>query len=94
MREALNDRFDKVQRRIYIGDGQTNETTYIYTDAEDQDEYLDDTLWLYTEAETADTGLDFIVYVPEEIYTNQIHALHSLIKLYKAGGKRYAILTI
>ena len=93
---SLNDEFDPVERRIYLGDGQIYETTYIFTEAEEQDVWLEteseeETIWLRTESETADTGLDFTVYVPEEIYNNQIYDLHSHIKFYKAGGKRYNI---
>lgn len=93
---SLNDKFDPVERRIYISDGQIYETTYIYTEAEAQDVFLnteseDSTIWLRTEPETADTGLDFIVFVPEEIYDTQIYALHAHVDYYKAGGKRYNI---
>ncbi|AWG24831.1 hypothetical protein [Flavobacterium kingsejongi] len=96
LRKALNDRFDIVQRRIYIGDGNRYEITYIYPEAEYgvtilQPESEPGTIYLRTEAETADTGLDFIVYVPQEIYNTQIYALHALIQFYKAGGKRYNI---
>lgn len=93
---SLNDKFDPVERRIYIGDGLLYETTYIFTEAEEQDIWIEtesepETIWLRTESETADTGLDFIVYVPEEIYNRQLDALHAHIKFYKAGGKRYNI---
>lgn len=93
---SLNDKFDPVERRIYIGDGQIYETTYIYTEGEAKDVFLeteseDSTIWLRTESETADTGLDFIVYVPEELYDTQIYALRAHVEYYKAGGKRYNI---
>ena len=96
LRGSLNDKFDPVERRIYIGDGQLFDTTYIFTEAEEQDVWLDteaeaETIWLRTESETADTGLDFIVYVPEALYNTQIYALHAHIQFYKAGGKRYNI---
>lgn len=99
LRKALNDNFDTQLRRIYLGDGNLYDTTYIYTEVEPQNVYLNTeaetgTLWLRTEAETADTGLDFIVYVPQEIYNLNLYGLHALIKFYKAGGKRYDILTI
>lgn len=98
LRKSLNDTFDAAQRRIYIGNGQLNETQYIYTEAEAQEVYTGteaeaETLYLRTEAETADTGLDFIVYVPQEVFDAQVHALHGHIKYYKVGGKRYAIIT-
>ncbi|MFE3868688.1 hypothetical protein ACFX5E_11465 [Flavobacterium sp. LS2P90] len=96
LRGSLNDKFDPVERRIYIGNGLLFDTQYIFTEAEDIDVWLeteseDETLWLRTEPETADTGLDFIVYVPETIYNTQLDGLHAHIKFYKAGGKRYNI---
>lgn len=96
LRGSLNDKFDPVERRIYIGDGLLFDTQYIFTEAEDIDVWLetepeDETVWLRTESETADTGLDFIVYVPEAIYNTQLDGLHAHIKFYKAGGKRYNI---
>lgn len=93
---SLNDKFDPVERRIRIGDGQIYDTIYIYSEAEAQDRFLnteaeDSTIWLRTESETADTGLDFIVYVPEQIYETQIYALDAHVKFYKAGGFRFNI---
>lgn len=97
LRGSLNDKFDPVERRIYIGNGLLYDTQYIFTEAEEQDVWLEteesaDTIWLRTEAETADTGLDFIVYVPEEIYNSQLDGLKAHIDFYKAGGKRYSII--
>jgi hypothetical protein len=101
LRGSLNDKFDQIQRRIYLGDGQQNPTAYIYTQAEAQNVFTNiesepkqGTLYVYTEAETADNGLDFIVYVPFEILNVQIYALKAHIEFYKAGGKRYAIIGI
>ncbi|RTY71564.1 hypothetical protein [Flavobacterium sp. LB2P53] len=96
LRGSLNDKFDPVERRIYIGDGQFYKTQYIFTEVEEQDVWLDtevepDTIWLRTESETADTGLDFIVYVQEALFNTQLDGLHAHIKFYKAGGKRYNI---
>jgi len=101
LRGSLNDKFDPIERRIYLGDGQQNPTTYIYTEAEAQDVFTnteaegnEGTMYVYTEAETADTGLDFIVYVPFDILNREIYAIKAHIELYKAGGKRYAIIGI
>ena len=96
LRGSLNDKFDPVERRIYIGNGLLFDTQYIFTEAEEQDVWLgteaeEETVWLRTEAETADTGLDFIVYVPEAIYNTQLDGLRAQIEFYKAGGKRYNI---
>jgi hypothetical protein len=97
LRGSLNYNYDRIERRIYIGDGLLFDTQYIFTEAEDQDVWLDaeledETIWLRTEAETADTGLDFIVYVPESIYNAKLNELKAHIEFYKAGGKRYKIL--
>lgn len=98
LRGSLNDKFDPIERQIYIGDGLLFDTQYIFTEAEDQDVWIDtemedeELVWLRTEAETADTGIDFIVYVPESIYNTQIDGLNAHVKFYKAGGKRYKIL--
>jgi len=101
LRGSLNDKFDVIERRIYLGDGQTNPTIYIYTEPEAQDVYTntesegkEGTMFVYTEAETADTGLDFIVYVPFEILNREIYAIRAHIQLYKTGGLRYAIIGI
>lgn len=97
LRGSLNDKFDPVERRIYIGNGLLFDTQYIFTEAEELEVWLDtdaeeETIWLRTESETADTGLDFIVYVPESIYNAQIDGLKAHLEFYKAGGKRYSIL--
>ena len=96
LRGSLNDKFDPIERRIYIGNGLLFDTQYIFTEAEDIDVWIEteaeeETLWLRTEAETADTGLDFIVYVPDTIYNTRLVELEAHINFYKAGGKRYKI---
>lgn len=40
LRGSLNDKFDRVERRIYIGDGLLFDTQYIFTEAEEQDVWL------------------------------------------------------
>ncbi|MCV9934557.1 hypothetical protein OIU80_19930 [Flavobacterium sp. LS1R47] len=97
LRKSLNDDFDTVSRRIRIGEGNLNNTTYIYTEVEDKitrifTESENKIFWLRTESETADTGFDFIVWVPAEVYRDSFFGLDAHIKFYKAGGKRYKIL--
>lgn len=96
LRGSLNDKFDPIQRRIYITDGQFYDTYYVYTESEQQGRFInieneDSTVYIRTESETADTGLDFIVFVPDTIYNTQIDALHAHVRFYKAGGRRYNI---
>lgn len=98
LRGSLNDLFDPELKRIWIGNGQLNETTYIFTQGEAIEVFTNIEaeaelpLYIYTAAETADTGLDFIVYVPTAIVNAQLYALRAHIEFYKAGGKRYAII--
>lgn len=96
LEKSLNDKFDPTERRIYLGEGNVYDTTYIYTEGEFQDVFLgtegeEDTLWIYTESETADNGIDFIVFVPQSVYDTQIYGLKAHVNYYKAGGKRYEI---
>src|SRR5690606_4439158 len=94
LRKALNDKFDKVLRRIYIdGTGGDAQKTYIYTPAENQTKYLG-TLYIHNSLEFEDTGADFLVYVPEPIVDSQNFELRALIDFYKLGGKRYLIIEI
>lgn len=96
LRKALNDKFDPVQRRIYIGDGNQYGMEYIYTENEAIVRHIgtepeDNVMWLRNEVETADSGFDFIVWVPAEVHLVHIHGLRAQTEFYKAGGKRYAI---
>lgn len=98
LRVSLNDKFDPIERRIYITDGLEYDTFYIYTEAEDRTIWVhteseNKPIYLRTEAETADTGLDFLVYVPVEIYKKQKDALTAHIEFYRVAGKRYKIIT-
>lgn len=102
MRGALNDEFDQELRRIYIEDNELYQTTYVHTEPEEQELWLnveaetelDETIWIYTEAETEETGVDFIVFVPESIAATQTHELRATIDFYKLGGMKYIIETI
>jgi len=98
LRASLNDKFDAIERRIYITDGLEYDTFYIYTEAEDRTIWVhteseNKPIYLRTEAETADTGLDFLVYVPVEIYKKRKDALTAHIEFYRVAGKRYKIIT-
>lgn len=89
-RKALNDRFDQIQRRIYIGDGNRFEREYLYTTGENRPRYLG-TMYLRQSEDYSDTGVDFIVFVPQEIINALPFELKALIEFYKLGGKRYKI---
>ena len=93
LRKALNNRFDHIDRRIYIGNGNRYLRKYIYTHAEQRPEFLG-TMYLHSVNDYADTGVDFIVYVPADIVAAQIYELQALINFYKEGVKRYKIVEL
>lgn len=93
LRKALNDRFDFIDRRIYISNGNTYLRKYMYTNAEQKSIYLGK-IFLHSSDDYSDTGVDFIVFVPTSIVGVQIYELKALIDFYKEGVKRYKIVTI
>ncbi|TAE80367.1 MAG: hypothetical protein EAY81_10525 [Bacteroidetes bacterium] len=92
LQKVLNDRFDNIQRRIYIGDGLTKERIYIYTTPETKPIFLQ-TIYLYNSADYGDSGVDFIVWIPLSVTMgNQaIIEAKALIDFYKRASKRYKI---
>ena len=93
LRKALNDKFDFMERRIYIGNGNTFIREYLYTTAENRTRFLG-TMYLNKNEDYADTGVDFVVFVPLEIMNTLSFEVKALIEFYKLGGKRYKIETI
>lgn len=63
--KVLNDRFDIVERRIRITEGNRIDPLYIYQEAEDKQTYLPATI--YTQQEIAERTTDFVVQVPQAI---------------------------
>lgn len=90
LRKALNDLFDKEERRIRIGKGNQFEKQYIYTRPEKKPVYLG-TMLIRNRSDYADSGVHFIVYVPLELLANKVE-LESWINRLKKGVKRYKII--
>ncbi len=100
LENALNDSFDKEQRRIIIKRGNRYERQYIYTSAEQRPRYLG-TMYIRTLDEFADTGVDFIILVPQDVWDANItidnvqgkrfYDIESLVDYYKLASKRYKI---
>lgn len=90
LRAALNDRFDKVLRRIEILDGNALKRRYIYTDGEQKPKYLG-TMYLYDDSDYADTGVDFIVKVPDGLQYNP-YEMKAMIDFYRLASKRFKII--
>ncbi len=91
LRKALNDEFDREQRRIRIIDGNQYNREYIYTRAENRPKYLG-RMYLRSRSDYEDTGVDFIVEVPKDTY-NEIE-MKALIDYYKLASKRYKIVKV
>jgi len=91
MEAALNDSFDRSQRRIRIVDGNKYQRQYIYTRAENKPKYLGK-IYLHERSDYSDTGIDFIVEVPRDLQYND-YEMKALIDLYRLASKRYKIQT-
>ncbi len=89
LRKALNDEFDRKQRRIRILDGFSKDREYIYTRAENKPRYIG-TMHLNPRRDYGDTGVDFLVEVPKETY-DKIE-MEAMIDYYKLASKRYHII--
>lgn len=92
LENVLNDRFDQIDRRIYITDGLTKDRTYIYTRDENKAVYLGN-LFLYNRGDYADTGVDFIVWVPNAIVISleEMYELRASVNKYKIDPKRFKV---
>lgn len=88
MRKALNDKFDRVDRRVKIKEGNQYQREYIYTDPEKKPKYLG-VIYIREDADYADTGVDFIVQIPEKMYKK--YEVEAIIDYYKLASKRYKI---
>lgn len=89
LRVVLNDRFDPIQRRIKIADGNRYQRQYIYTRGEQKPKYLGK-IYLYDRADYGDTGVDFIVLIPRGLIYNE-YEKKALVDFYKLASKRYKI---
>ena len=95
MDKALNDRFDKEQRRIYISPGIIYDETFIFLDDEQLDEYIyqdneNKDLYIFTRFEVGPESADFIVNVPNELQPYETD-LRAITETYKLASKIYNI---
>lgn len=92
---VLNDRFDPIERRIYITDGLTKDRTYIYTRDENKPVFLGN-IFLYNRGDYADTGVDYIVWVPNAIVISleEMYELRASVNKYKIDPKRFKVYRI
>lgn len=96
--KLLNDRFDNVDRRIYLSDGAFFSETYLYQPDEAKDLYLytgseNESLFFYTGKEVGTDGADFVVCVPRALVFN-VPEMEALIDNYKLISKTYIIVKV
>lgn len=93
LQKVLNDRFDRVQRRIYITNGFEFNPTFIYTHEEDKPVYLGKK-YLYTREELMFRDVDFLIYIPIdlELSEEELIRFNALVKYYKLVSKTYRII--
>lgn len=96
---VLNDTFDPILKRIYIGDGPWIDPEFVYRVDEDKDLYIakaselpvsayDAPLYLYTVAETSVEYVQFIVYYPTGLVFDMAR-MQALINKYRLAGKKF-----
>lgn len=100
LEKALNDRFDKEQRRIYITDGIVIPKTYLFIKPEKIKLYLftkqeNKPIELYTKTDyelndSASSDYDFIVNVPPNVVFEE-KEMGALLDRYKLASKAYSI---
>jgi hypothetical protein len=89
LEKMLNDRYDPIDRRIYIDEAIERPPLYLYQDAESKPVYLGEKP-LYQDTEFGINLDDFIVFVHNEIIF-EFNELRSLVNLYKLAGTRYSV---
>lgn len=105
LEKALNDRFDKYPRRIYISDGKQLQQIYVFQNAEqlptfvfldgetDEDENAYNILPLFLQNETGGfvDGISFKIHVPSALTLN-FDEVKSFVNQYKLVGKTCEVL--
>lgn len=95
---ALNDRFDPVDRRIYLMDTDNYDAIYLQPDDDQLPVYLDtdsySDLLLHPDSSYSSSGFDFVVILPYAFTSSDIYQLKALVNYYKLAGVRYDIVVI
>lgn len=88
---VLNDRFDVVERRIRLAEGNRISPLYIYTEAEAEQTYLDETI--YTQKEIRERNTDFVVNVPRALglSSEDLQVLEYLTRYYTDKDKQFKV---
>lgn len=97
LEKALNDKYDYLQRRIYIQDGNDRDPIHLYRREELKPVYLfkrseDKPVYLRRRIETAEFGVDFTVNVPSDILFDPAE-MRTYLTGYKLTTKTFEIVT-
>ncbi len=97
LEKLLNDKFDSVQRRIYITDGEKSKRKYIFKRSElvPLPVYLDaesNPTFIYKDAEITTITYHFIVNVPLGIKYKEA-VINSLLNTYRLPSRKYKLET-
>ena len=92
---VLNDRFDPILKRIFIGPGIYPPRVYIYTAAEQKPLYIytaaeNQPVYMYSEGEYINGVFDFVVNVPNGLPYEET-SIAAVVDRYKRDGKNYKI---
>lgn len=98
LKKALNDRYDFIQRRIIIDDGDEQSPVYLFRRAENKQVYIfkrseGKPVYLISRRETAQFGVDFLVKVPSDISFDMAEMV-TYLSGYKLATKTFSIVTI
>jgi hypothetical protein len=93
LEKMLNDRWDFLQRRIYITDGVNYEALWLALDVEDKPQWLavdseNKPLWLCLDAETTLFSGDFTIVIPLDVVFDNAE-LTARVDKYKLASKQY-----
>ena len=90
--KVLNDKFDRIERRISIQDGERKKQNYSYFREENKPQ-LETPFTTYFPSEVAALSADFEICVPTEVglITSDLTRLNTLVKYYADKDKQYII---
>jgi hypothetical protein len=95
LEKMLNDRFDFLQRRIYITDGANVAALWLALDIEDKSLWLaldaeNEPLWLPVDNELSIFGGDFTIVIPADVVYDA-DELAARVNMYKLASKQWNI---
>jgi len=94
--KLLNEKFDRSEKRIKIEDGLTRDRIYAFVTNESKPLKLiiqaeSDAIEIHNPEDYADSGTDFIVWVPNNLFSQEEIKMKAELDFYKLSAKRYRI---